>query len=212
MSTPQLFGRSSSHFTRLPRLFAAELRVPYQFVPIYDMTVLDAAAYADNPALKLPILRTPQGVLFGAQNICRAIAERADDRRRIIWPQDLQDTRSRNAQELVWHCMAGQVQLVFGATVANLPADNLYFVKARAGIEGALRWLDTNLQETLAALPEPRTLSMLEASLFCAIEHFRFRKTIDVERYGALLRFAAKFGERDSAASTPYMLDVPPAS
>jgi glutathione S-transferase len=134
----QIVGRSSSLFTRMPLIFAEELGVPYELVPIHDMTALGPEVYAGNPALKLPILRTDDGVLFGAQNICRAIAERAQKPARIVWPEGLHDELSRNAQELVWHAMTVQVQLIMGTIIGKLPADNVYFAKMRTGFEGAL--------------------------------------------------------------------------
>ena len=135
MSTMQIVGRSSSHFTRLVRLFAAELSIPYELVVVYDMTALGPEVYGSNPALKQPILRRNGGVLFGAQNICRALAEMSERKPTIVWPEDLRDELSRNAQELVWHCMQTQVQLVMGNLVGKLPAENVYFSKARAGME-----------------------------------------------------------------------------
>ena len=54
-----IVGRSSSHFTRLVRLFALELGVAYEFAPVYDLSSLDARDYAGNPALKLPSAGTP---------------------------------------------------------------------------------------------------------------------------------------------------------
>ena len=138
MSTMQIVGRSSSHFTRLPRLFAEELSIAYELVVVYDMTALGPEAYGDNPALKLPLLKRNGSVLFGAQNICRALAEMSERKLAIVWPEDLRDDLSRNAQELVWHCMQAQVQLVMGTMVGKLPADNVYFSKARAGMENSL--------------------------------------------------------------------------
>jgi hypothetical protein len=38
MSALQIIGRSSSLFTRMPLIFAEELGVPVQLVPIQDMT------------------------------------------------------------------------------------------------------------------------------------------------------------------------------
>lgn len=73
----QLVDRRSSVFTRLPLLFAEQLGVAYEFHPIKDMTETAPAVYAGNPALKLPILRLDGDVVFGAQNICRVIAEQA---------------------------------------------------------------------------------------------------------------------------------------
>ena len=70
----QLVGRHSSLYTRMPLMFADELAVPLEFVPVPDMTRTDVASYAGNPALKLPILKLQGAELYGALNICRAIA------------------------------------------------------------------------------------------------------------------------------------------
>ena len=45
----------------------------HTFRPIFDMTTFEAAAYAENPALKVPVLNTPDGPLFGTENICREL-------------------------------------------------------------------------------------------------------------------------------------------
>ncbi|HEU4600547.1 MAG TPA: glutathione S-transferase N-terminal domain-containing protein [Steroidobacteraceae bacterium] len=210
MTAVQIVGRSSSHYTRFPRVFAEELSVPYELVVIHDMTALGPEVYASNPALKQPILRRNGTVLFGAQNICRALAEISTKPLAIVWPEDVRDDLSRNAQELVWHCMSAQVQLVMGTIVSKLPADNVYFTKARAGIENSLRWLDAQLADVLRALPARRDLSTFEASLFCLIEHFVFRQTIPVESYRQLAGFVREFGQRASAKNTTYRLDPPP--
>jgi glutathione S-transferase len=210
MTPLQIVGRRSSHFTRLTRLFAEELGVAYQLVPIYDMTERDPAIYANNPALKLPILRIGDDAVFGAENICRALADRAPASVQVVWPEQLRGNTSRNAQELVWYCMTAQVQIVFGTVISKLPADNAYFEKARLGFEGALAWLDAHLAEALAALPSSRQLSLFEASLFCMIEHLHLRPTVPVEQYAALESFARSFAERPSAQRTPYQFDVRP--
>ena len=210
MSNTQIIGRSSSHFTRLSRIFAEELGIPYELMVVYDMTQLGPEAYANNPALKQPILRCDGRVLFGTQNICRALAEMSDRTIRIVWPEDLQDDLSRNAQELVWHCMNAQVQLVMGTIVGKLPGDNIYFSKARAGMENSLQWLDAHVDDALRALPAERTLSTFEASLFCLVEHLVFRQTVAVQQYGELANFVRQFGLRPSAQNTAYRMDPPP--
>ena len=208
MTTFQIIGRSSSLFTRVPLVFAHELRIAVELVVVHDMTLVDPAAYAGNPALKLPTLRRPDGgLVFGAENICRALVDSAGASARIVWPEQLRDDVSRNAQELVWHAMAAQVQLVFGTVVGQLPAENVYFAKGRAGLEGALRWLDQNLDAALAALPSSRDLSLLEVTLFCLIEHLTFRATLPVEPYPSLVRFARAYAERPSARQTDYRFD-----
>src|ERR1700691_5173370 len=86
MDAVQIFGRSSSLFTRVPLIFAEELGVRYELVPVYDMTATDPQVYGGSPALKLPNLRRGQSLLFGAQNICRAVVELAAAPSRIVWP------------------------------------------------------------------------------------------------------------------------------
>jgi glutathione S-transferase len=204
---PRLVGRSSSHFTRLARMFAEELGIPYTFVPVHDLASRDPADYAGNPALKLPVLVLPEGPVFGAENICRTLEARASKPQRIVWTGQLPDLRARNAQELVWHGMNAQVQLVFGMQVARLPGENVYFAKAADGFRNALAWLDANLESVLHALP-PRDLSLLEASLFCLLEHLVFRDTLPVAPYRHLAAFAATWRERPAAVRTAYAFDV----
>ncbi|MGO9593410.1 MAG: glutathione S-transferase family protein [Steroidobacteraceae bacterium] len=203
----RIIGRSSSLFTRVPLIFAEELGIRYELVPIYDMTAMDPQAYGGSPALKLPSLRRGESLLFGAQNICRALAEISASPLRIVWPEDLRDDMSRNAQELVWHAMGAQVQLVFGTIIGKLPADNVYFAKGRAGFESSLRWLDRHAAQILGTLP-PRDISLFEVSLFCLMEHLAFRGTLPVEPYPSLVRFSQEFAARPSAQHTVYRFDA----
>ena len=202
-----IIGRSGSHFTRVARIFAEELAVPYTLAPVYDMASMDPRDYGGNPALKLPVLTTTRGTIFGALNICRALAEIAPVPKRIVWPEAMRDPELINAQELIWHGMQAQVQLAFGTLVAKLPADNLYFAKAAAGLRNGLRWLDRNLEDLRAALPR-RDLSVLEVTLFCLVDHLAFRGTLAVESFGTLRGFAGEFRARPSAERTPYRFDA----
>lgn len=216
MSNLQIIGRSSSHFTRVPRIVAHELGVPLELVVVYDFMSSDEAIHAGNPARKMPTLRRADGgLVFGTENLCRVIAEQADPekQKRIVWPEELRGDVSRNAQELVWHAMAAQVQLVVGTVIGKLPEDNVYFVKGRAGFEGALSWLDGHLPQALEALDEldrGRTLSIFEVTLFCLVEHLELRATVPLAPYSVLVRFARAFGERESARATAYRMDPPP--
>ena len=67
-----LYGRSSSHFTRIPRIFAAELGVDVEFHLIRNLLSADADDYGGNPALKMPTLQTDSGLWFGSLPICMA--------------------------------------------------------------------------------------------------------------------------------------------
>lgn len=206
----KIIGRNSSHFTRATRIFAHELGLAVELEPVFDITATDSAVFAGNPALKVPTLVRSGSMVFGTENICRALADLDTGNRRIIWPEQLRSDVSRNAQELVWHAMAAQVQWVFGTVVAKLPADNVYFSKGRVGFEGAVAWLEANLARALAALPSPRDLSLFEVTLFCLVEHLGFRNTLPTAPYPGLMRFAQEFGARASAQSTAYRFDVQP--
>lgn len=201
-------GRRSSHFTRLPLLLAQFLGVACRFVPVPDLKSLAAENYGGHPAMKLPVMRDGGQLVIGSLNICHALAmhAEADSASRIVWPEQVRDHLSRNAQELVWQAMTSQVQLVMGA-LCGLPADNLYFVKTRIGMFASLRWLDYHLPRLIEALPRDRHTSMLEMTLFCLVEHLRFRRTLDVASLPALLQFTEAFARRAPAVATAYRFD-----
>jgi len=205
----RIIGRSSSHYTRLVRLFAEEVERPYRLQVVADLGSLSPDDYGGNPALKLPVLVTDASAVFGAENICRALARGGAETFRIVWPEDVTAPCARNAQELVWHGMQAQVQIAFGTQIASLSPDSLYFRKAAAGVSHSLRWLDDNLPAVLSALPASRDLSLFEATLFCLFEHVRFRGTVAAASCPALSTFAQAFAERPSALKTPYGFDNP---
>jgi len=208
----RITGRSSSHFTRAARMVAHELSVPVEFDVLSDIMSLDAADYSGNPALKIPTLHIGDTLLFGTDNICRRLAElagRADDPR-VVLSHLVTSDLVRSAQELVWHAMAAQVQLVLGVRVAGLPAENTFFAKARLGMLGSLTWIEERLDRVLAALPAPRDFSILEVTLFCLLEHISFRPTLPLDAFPNLRDFVAKFAARESAQRTPFHLDSAP--
>lgn len=199
-----IVGRPSSLFTRVPLLFAHALGVPLEFDTIPDMTRTEPAAYADNPALKLPILRSGNETVFGAYNICRVIARQAGAQGEVAWPEAVPGIAAANAHELVAHCMSAQVQVVMGVQVSGLPAENVYFTKALAGMRGALQWLDAHLDEVLAQLPADRRLSWFETCLFCLLEHLTFRQTLEWQQMPNLVAFARGYAQRPEAVATAY--------
>ena len=204
-----LFGRSSSHYTRIPRVFAAELGVEYRFHVVSDLTSLDRADYGDNPALKVPVLVGPRGTFFGAMNACREL-ERASERKlSVLWPEACTSALLANAQELVLHAMSVEVTLIMaktGPAADSKPSPGER--KLRASLGNSLGWLETHWAEVLSALPS-RDLSFLEVSAYCLLTHLPFRKIASVDEYASLSRFAQAFGERESARATPFRFDAP---
>ncbi|XXX72479.1 glutathione S-transferase N-terminal domain-containing protein [Sorangium sp. So ce134] len=207
-AVPTLVGRSSSHFTRVTRVFAAELGVAYAFEVVADLRSLDAADYAGNPALRLPILRTGATTWLGSLNICRELARRAPAQRRVVWPEHLTEALAANAQELASQAMATEVTLIMGQ-LAGTPKDDAQLAKLHRSLLNMLAWLDDNIEAARAVLPRDRDLSFLEVCLFCLVTHLEFRKVLPTSGYRALTAFCDEFGQRASAQATAYRFDAP---
>lgn len=200
-----IVGRSSSHFTRVTRIFALELEVSHAFQPVFDLTTLDTAAYAGNPALKIPILVDDEGPLFGAENICRELVRRSGRDAEVVMRGEVRDRAVANAEELTLHVMTAEVTLLMAKMAGGASAVPQ---KCSRSIESSLDHLDQNLEAVLAALPKGRVLSFLEVALFCVLTHLPFREVLDVTSWKRLVAFRDHFGERASARETEYRFDA----
>jgi glutathione S-transferase len=201
---PVLIGRSSSHFTRIARIFAGELGVEYEYRVVLDITSQDPETYGGNPALKVPVLKTEQGSWFGALNVCRELARRSTRKLRAVWPEELEQPLPANAQELVVQSMSTGVTLVMAKTVSGAAP----FDKVRQSLKNSIDWLEANVSDAVAALPDDRDLSFLEVSLYCLVRHLEFREIIATAPYAALNRFCDGFELRSSARGTAYRFDT----
>jgi glutathione S-transferase len=199
-----LQGRSSSHFTRVARIFALELEVPHTFRVVLDITSLDTAGYADNPALKVPILIDEHGSLFGTENICRELARRSSKAASCVLRGASNDRLIANTEELVLHVMSAEVNII----VAKLAGNVVVPPKVTMSIENSLDYLDDRLDALLARLPATRSISFVEVALFCVVSHLPFRQVLDTSRWKRLTAFAQRFAERASAQATEYRFDT----
>jgi glutathione S-transferase len=200
-----LVGRSSSHFTRLARIFALELEVPHAFRPVLDLTTLDASAYAGNPALKIPILVDERGPLFGAENICRELVRRSGRGADVVMRGDVRERLVANAEELTLHVMSTEVALIIAKTSGG---EAMAPPKALRSIENSLQFLEEKVDGVLAAMPPARALSFLEVALYCVVTHLPFREVMSVTPFVRLGDFCARFGARASARETAYRFDA----
>jgi glutathione S-transferase len=207
MSRPVIVGRSSSHFTRVPRVFAFELGIDHEFRPIFDLTSADPSSYADNPALKIPVLVDEHGRLFGSENICSELVRRSGKRDLVVLRGDVVDRAVANAEELTLHVMAADVTLIM-AKFAGHP--DAVPTKVARSIEDSLRYLDASVDALLLALPPTRLISFVEVALYCVLTHLPFREVMDVSAYQRLGQFCTGFAQRESARLTRYEFDVPP--
>lgn len=198
-----LVGRSSSHFTRVARMFAAELAVPYDFQIATELLATAPDRFGGNPALRLPVLRTQAGEWFGTLGICRELARRARREVHLVWPEQLATPLLSNAQELVLQAMATEVELIMSRGAERTP----HLAKRQASLEASVSWLNEHVDVIVAGLPA-RDLSFLETTLFCLGEHLEFREVLSISPYRELSAFCDELGQRDSARSTPFAFDV----
>jgi glutathione S-transferase len=192
----EIVGRSSSHFTRVVRMFALELEVAHAFRPVFDLTVTDDAAYAGNPALKIPILVDERGPLFGTDNICRALAK---GHAGVLLRGDVDDRLVANCEELVLHAMAADVAVA----MARMTKTTTH-AKLVPSLTNSVQYLETHVDALLAALPS-RRLSFVEVALFCLVRHLPWREIMDVGP--RLTSFADAYGARASARETEFRFD-----
>jgi len=202
-----IIGRSSSHFTRVTRIFAAELGVDTSFRVVRDLMSSEPADYGGNPALRIPSLQTPQGVWFGSLNVCRELWRRSSPRPRVVWPEDLDTPVLANAQELVLQAMSTEVSLIM-AKLADASTSNAHNAKLRTSLVNMLSWLEEHASAMLAALPPERDLSYLEVTLFCLVTHLEFRDVLPTACYTELNKFCQRFATRASVLQTAYRFDT----
>lgn len=207
LAKPVIIGRSSSHFTRITRIFAAEMRVDYSFRVVRDLMSTDPGDYGGNPALRIPSLQTPQGVWFGALNVCRELWRQSNPRPHVVWPEDLDQPVLANAQELVLQAMATEVTLIM-SKVADANDSNAHHAKMRTALVNMMSWLENNVNAALAALPPQRDLSYLEVTLFCLVTHLEFRGVLPTASYAELNKFCQRFATRASIGETPFRFDT----
>ena len=205
-----LIARSSSHFSRITRIYAAELEVAYVLEPVFDIASTTSGAFGDNPLLRVPSLRTPEGTWFGSLGVCRELARRSTRARRLVWPEDLLHVLASNAQEVVTDAMNTGV-VIITSRMQKVADDDPTLTKPFARLRGALGWLEANLEAALAAQPSGE-LSFLEVSAFCFLTHLGFRGLGTLDDQPSLRAFCDRFGERASARATPYHFDQPPAA
>lgn len=203
---PRIVGRSSSHFTRVLRMFAEECGIPYDFQVVRNLLTVDAAEYGGNPGLRLPNLVTAEGVIFGSLPGCRFILSLSAEPPRVVWPEQTPPLLAVNALELTLQAMSTEVSLIMVTTTGGDSSN--YAGKLRAALASMVNWLDQNLSEALQQLP-PRDLSYLEVSLFCLADHLEFRNILSLEPYDRLRAFRDRFAQRRSAMATPFEFDNP---
>jgi hypothetical protein len=202
---PVIFGRSSSHFTRVARIFAFEYRVDHSFIIVRDLMSEDLGDYGGNPALLMPTLRVGQTSWFGALNICRELARISRISLRVAWPEHYQQPLLANAQELTLQAMSTEVALIMARLAGD--ATSPHARKLERSLTNSMWWLEQHATRVLHALPVARDLSFLEVTLYCLATHLAFREVLPAESFDGLNSFCQHFAVRPSIAETPFRFD-----
>ncbi|HEY3494663.1 MAG TPA: glutathione S-transferase N-terminal domain-containing protein [Polyangiaceae bacterium] len=210
MTELYLLGRSSSHFTRIAKIFAHELGVRYDFRVVHEIGSTRVRDFGDNPALRVPSLRSGGDIWFGSLNICRELARRATVPHTILWPEDVREPIAANAQELVLETMASEVTVVM-ARMSGIANDHPFMNKPYARIRASVEWLDAELPGVFSRLP-PHSLGFLEVSALCLFKHLGFREILSIDDRPSLVAFCKEFERRPSAAHTEFHFDPEPAA
>jgi glutathione S-transferase len=174
---------------------------------VRDLMSSDPVEYGGNPALKMPTLRTSQGLWFGALSICRELSRQSSLSPRIVWPEDLAEPLLANTQELVVQAMATEVTLIVCNAAAG-ESDGAPYAKMQKSLMGSMAWLESHAPRAVAALPAERHLSYLEVTLFCLVTHLEFRGVLSTAPYPALNALCRDFAARASAQNTTYRFDT----
>lgn len=204
MQPLRLIGRSSSSFTRVVTIFAHECQVPITLQVVPNLLDVSDTSYGGNPALKLPNLVMPDGVVFGSLNCCRRVWRAAESPPHVVWPEHLQELLAANAQELTLQAMSSEVSWIMSTLGGT--GESTYAAKLREGLVRTLKWLEHAAPTVLRQMPE-RDWSYWEVCLFCLVEHLEFRRVLPLDDYPFLRQFQEQWSERASARATPFRFD-----
>jgi len=196
MAQLQLIGTPLSHFTRKLRILLAELGVEYELVRAPGVLGTSAAAYGDNPLLRVPTLIHGDHTLIDSDHIARYLVGQFD-------PGDRLGVRSEqvtalNQLAVINGAMANEVVLVLAARGGLTGLEDIvYFRKLMTALDSALAWLDRALDLDAAGF------DYRDISLICLWQHLGYYDLRpDLERYRRIAARVARFADRPSVAST----------
>ena len=196
MDKPQLHGTPLSHFTRKVRILLAELGVAFDFVRAPGVLATSAAAYGDNPLMRVPTLVHEGKTVIESDHIARYVVARYD-------PGDRLGVRSERVRDLnrlavVNGIMDNEVVLILAKRGGLADLDGVaYFRKLAAAIDGGLAWLDDHTD------PGDRDFDYVDVATVCMWQHLaHYRLVQGLDRYGRVAARVARFSVRPSVAGT----------
>lgn len=190
----KLHGTPLSHFTRKIRILLSELDVPFEMVWTPGVLADGAAAYGDNPLMRVPTLVDGATTIIDSDHIARYLVGRFD-------PDDRFGVRSERVGDLnrlavTSGVMANEVVLILARRggLEDLEAV-AYFRKLFAAIASGLSWLEQHVRD------EPE-LDYRDVALIAMWQHLAHYKLVDLSSYPRIAARVAQFADRPSIAST----------
>jgi glutathione S-transferase len=196
MDRPRLHGTPLSHFTRKIRILLAELGVDHEFVRAPGVLAAGAAAYGDNPLMRVPTLIHGAHTLIESDHIARYLVGRYD-------PSDRLGVRSERVDDLNRLAVANGVMnnevvllLARRGGLADLEGV-AYFRKLRTAIDQGLTWLDGRTD------PDADGFDYADIVTVCLWQHLVYYAFLPgLEDYPRIAARVARLAGRPSVAAT----------
>ena len=196
MDKPQLYGTPLSHFTRKIRILLHELGVGFEFVRTPNLLEASAASYGANPLMRIPTLVHGGTTVIESDHIARYLVERYDpaDRFAVRTPS----VAAMNRLAVVNGIMSHEVTLILARRGGLEDLESVaYFRKLFGSIASGLAWLDREVD------PEADGFDYADIVTLCLWDHITHYQLVPgLDGYRRLAARAARFGGRDSVAST----------
>ncbi|WP_306253529.1 glutathione S-transferase family protein [Parvularcula sp. IMCC14364] len=138
----KLTATPNSHFSRKVRLLMDHLGIEYDLEDVGNVAEEDAAGFAGNPLMSVPVLNDQGRSIIDSDHIAQYIVRTYDpsDQYHVL----TQETVYLNARAVMNGIMANDVKLLLSARTGLHPADYDYFKKAKSSIVLSLAWLESH--------------------------------------------------------------------
>ncbi len=194
MAQLRLLGTPLSHFTRKVRVLCAELGVAYDFERATSVLATTAAAYGENPLMRVPTLVHGEHMLIESDHIARYLVGVYDPEDRLDVRSD--DVRALNRLAVANGIMDNEVVLILAKRGGLADLDGVaYFRKLTAAIQSGLAWLDAS-----SVADDP--FDYAEIATICMWQHAAHYALVPLDAYPRLRARVARFAARPSISST----------
>ena len=118
------------------------LELGYELIDVGNVTLTDTAVFRQNPMMSVPVFEDAGVWLIESDHITQHIARRFDPDNRFRSLND--DPTHLNFRAILNGAMDNEVKLVLSRRMGLEPVGLAYFDKARAALDNALGWRETN--------------------------------------------------------------------